>query len=282
MKYFTKEWYELCQKESYHFGIRADKRAETFSENYFEKLYKKAELAHLAMMERSYNVKFEDIYPEEFYFETMGDYTPSPEEIEEMRTEYYERREVAKKAFEEMHRVFDPASEKRKFRRGWKYNIGIYNANLPREILDMVADVRVLALGVASEKVKKAITDFCNDNERSVKKTMSDYWKYYKKAFDENEPHFADGFDLHDCYVTSCHKSGKNIVMHLEGGMTSTTRVVFRDAEVLCREEPLRSAWWLYDEIYKTDNGYEIHVLLHKKELVYFTVKCTDVEVYSD
>jgi len=282
VKYFTKEWYELCQKESYHFALRADKRAETFSEEYFEKLYKKAVAEHIAMMERVNSVKFEDIYPEEFYCEPLGDYVLSQEEIEELKAEYYERREAAKYCFETMDRSVVPSSEKRKFRRNWKCQMEIYNKNLPSEILDMVADIRVLALGNASAEVKKAITAFCRDNEKTVNKTMSDYWKYYKKAFGKNEPHFADGFDLHDCYVTSCHKSGKNIVMHLEGGMTNTTRVVFRDTEVLCREEPLRGAWWLYDELYKTENGYEMHVLLYKKELVYFTLTCTDVEIYSD
>jgi len=39
MKYFTKEWYELCQKTSFHLLLEEEKRAETFSEEYFQLLY---------------------------------------------------------------------------------------------------------------------------------------------------------------------------------------------------------------------------------------------------
>lgn len=39
MHYFTKEWYELCQKNSAHFGLEEDEKAEFFSEEYFQELY---------------------------------------------------------------------------------------------------------------------------------------------------------------------------------------------------------------------------------------------------
>ncbi|MDF2596910.1 MAG: hypothetical protein K0R69_3251 [Clostridia bacterium] len=41
---------------------------------------------------------------------------------------------------------------------------------------------------------------------------------------------------------------------------------------------PLNGAWWLYDEIYGTNDGYEIHVLLQKNELIDFIFTVTDVE----
>lgn len=284
MKYFTKEWYNLCQNTTYHFGLRADKRAESFSDEYFKKLYKKTEAEYLSMMEEVNNVKFEDIYPEEFIWEPMDDYVPSAEELEQLRKQYYEDREAAREAYETMDRDFDAASEKRKFRRMWKEKISEYEKELPGEILDKVADIRVLALEKASAEVKGAITAFCKQNDRSINKTLSDYRKYYKKAFAKGEPHFAEGLHLHDCDVLSCRKSGKNVVMDFDnsGGFTDTSKVVFRNAKIVCMDAPLRGAWWLYDEIYKTDEGYEIHALLQKKELVYFTITCDDVEVYCD
>lgn len=39
MYYFTKEWYELCQKTSAHLGLEEDEKAESFSEEYFQELY---------------------------------------------------------------------------------------------------------------------------------------------------------------------------------------------------------------------------------------------------
>lgn len=39
MKYFTKEWYELCQKTSFHLQLEEEKQAESFSDEYFKQLY---------------------------------------------------------------------------------------------------------------------------------------------------------------------------------------------------------------------------------------------------
>ncbi|MCM3782117.1 hypothetical protein M3231_03970 [Neobacillus mesonae] len=39
MKYFTKEWYELCQKSSFHLALEEEQQAETYSEKYFQQLY---------------------------------------------------------------------------------------------------------------------------------------------------------------------------------------------------------------------------------------------------
>ena len=39
MKYFTKEWFELCQKISFHLNLEEEKKAEIFSEEYFQQLY---------------------------------------------------------------------------------------------------------------------------------------------------------------------------------------------------------------------------------------------------
>ncbi|KJR48091.1 hypothetical protein UF75_1564 [Desulfosporosinus sp. I2] len=40
MHYFTKEWYELCQKTSAHFGLEEDEKAGCYSDEYFQELYK--------------------------------------------------------------------------------------------------------------------------------------------------------------------------------------------------------------------------------------------------
>ena len=54
----------------------------------------------------------------------------------------------------------------------------------------------------------------------------------------------------------------------------------FRDAEILKQEEPLENTWWLYDEIWKTDRGYEIHALLWKEHGVFeMTIECREPEI---
>ena len=50
MKYLTKEFYNAMQKMSLHFPLRASKKAEVFSEDYFKKLYKKEMPKFLAFL----------------------------------------------------------------------------------------------------------------------------------------------------------------------------------------------------------------------------------------
>ena len=39
MKYFTKEWYEMCQNSNWHLNMSVSKNAEEFSEEYYKDLY---------------------------------------------------------------------------------------------------------------------------------------------------------------------------------------------------------------------------------------------------
>lgn len=39
MNYFTKAWYELCQKTSAHLLLVEDEKAGSYSEEFFQKLY---------------------------------------------------------------------------------------------------------------------------------------------------------------------------------------------------------------------------------------------------
>ena len=61
-------------------------------------------------------------------------------------------------------------------------------------------------------------------------------------------------------------------------GFTNIKQIIFKDCTVLKQDSSLHGAWWLYDEIYKTDKGYEIHALLQNKQLIDFIVNATDVE----
>ena len=39
MKYFTKEWYALCQNSNWHLNMSVSKNAEEFNEDYYKDLY---------------------------------------------------------------------------------------------------------------------------------------------------------------------------------------------------------------------------------------------------
>ena len=260
MKYCTKEWYQTMQKTDFHLLLKVSKKAEVFSEEYYKELYAKRETEQLRMDEEVSKVKFEEICSEEEFV--------SHEEFENARKDY-----------EKNSLKFDPEETKKNFRTAQDYNIELLKTSLPEEILAKVADIRVLALDVCTAEVKRLITKFCKNNEKTVELTMKKLTKAEQEQFGENPPEFTDE-SFHDCQITALEKSGKDIVIKLDnsGGFTDCKGIVFKNAEIIEQDGDLSGAWWLYDEIYKTDNGFEIHALLENDELMYLTFICEKTE----
>jgi len=275
----TKEWYETMQNTSFHLPLRVSKKAGMFSEDYFKKLYKSEEKAWLRLREDISKVQFEDIYPDEFQAEYADGRPLEPSEFEEDKKEYFEMREKARLNFVNTP-AFDPEQEKKNFKQALQHNVKHLERNLPGEILQEIADIRVLALNHASADIKKEITAYCKENEKAVESATNAYGNEYKNSFKNGKLAFAENFNFHDCKVISCRNKGKDTVLILDnsGGFTTISQIIFKNCSILKQDIHLHGAWWLYDEIYKTDDGYEIHVLLKKNELIDFIVTVTDVE----
>lgn len=278
MKYMTKEWYEKMQKTGFHLLLKVSKEAEAFSEDYFKKLYQSEEKAWLQLQEDVSKVKFEDIFPDEFHAENIDGTPLELSEFEEAKKAYFEMREQSRLDFIN-NPAFDPEQEKKNFKQALRYNVQNLKRSLPEEILKKVADIRVLALNRASADVKKEISLFCKANKKAVEMAIKAYWKEHRKNFKNHEPAFAEDFHFHDCKVTSCRKRGSDILITLDnsGGFTDINQIVLKDCSILKQDAPLHGAWWLYEEIYKSDNGYEIHVLLQKTKLIDFIVTVSNI-----
>ena len=280
MKYMTKVWYETSQKTDYHVLLKASKQAETFSEEYFKWLYEKKEAAWIKDQKEAAEVSFEDLYPEEFCVKNLAEYGFSPDKIEAAKKGYFEMREQILQNYDEICHEFDPVQEKKIFRRMMHNNIKNLKANLPDEILRKVADIRVLALNYASADIKKEITAFCRANDRTVDEASKAYLKECRKAFKKGNIPVFENASFHDCRIVSCRKKGADLVLTLDnsGGFTNISQIKFKDCMVIKQDKPLHNAVWLYDEIYKTDTGYEFHVLLEKGGRIDFIVRATDIE----
>lgn len=59
MKYFTKDWYDLCQKTNAHLFLEEDEKAESFSEEYFQQLYNEKLTEFLNSREEVANISHE-------------------------------------------------------------------------------------------------------------------------------------------------------------------------------------------------------------------------------
>ena len=140
--------------------------------------------------------------------------------------------------------------------------------------------------------------------ERAVREAIESYHQEYARNFGAHEPEFGKA-RLHDSIVLSSRQEGKDLVLDLEPDLTDITRLVFKDCEILTlegfvgnkrqgtavkrasivkQEDPLKDAWWLDEEIYPSEGGYEIHVLLGKENwrLIEFSVRAREIEIFRD
>ncbi|WP_084078440.1 DUF4085 family protein [Desulfitobacterium chlororespirans] len=53
----------------------------------------------------------------------------------------------------------------------------------------------------------------------------------------------------------------------MSGGFTNINQIRFEDYKILKRDSTLEKSWWLYDEVYRTSDKYELHVLLYNESL---------------
>lgn len=284
MKYMTKECYDTMQRTGYHFGLRSSKQAEFFSEAYFKKLYKRAQVKWLKEAKACYEVNLAEVLPEEFCFMPVDGRHLTEAEQEEAQRIYAQFREKARAAYEN-RAPFDPKQVKKDFKKNYRRKMKELKENLPEEILSQVADIRVLALGRASAEVKKAISQYCEKNYKAVRSAGKKYRREYERQFKEKEPDFARKLCLHDRSVESCRKKGKDLLLTLEdrGDPTEVRRIRMKNCKVLKQDAPLKGARGLYEEIFKSGSGFEIHFLMEKNwKLIDFIVLVDDLEFEYD
>ena len=107
-----------------------------------------------------------------------------------------------------------------------------------------------------------------------------------------------DAFRFHDANVLSIKKKGTDVEMFLrDGGFMETPycRVIFRNVSLFEREKGLvirtkredsgeigSNVIYLYEELYCTESGYEVHMMLTgRRNLRYLTVGCVGIEVQT-
>ena len=151
---------------------------------------------------------------------------------------------------------------------------------LPKDIIEKVTDIRVLALKCCSASVKSLIEDYSKKQDDVVTKTFEDYKANMEKQFNNDFPDWLDKFWFHDFTVLSARKLHTNYVINFDIDETddwSVRKITLKNAKIIKKEGRISGYDWKYDEIYKTDEGYEIHVLLHGKKLSELIISCDDV-----
>ena len=199
---------------------------------------------------------------------------------------------------------WDEEDERRYFEENYRREEEIFRTRTPAKILSKVADIRVLALGLCTEEVYRDFEEYRALCEKWTEKTMEEAWNMQKAQGLEKV--WTGGYSLHDSCVQSVKREGEDLVIEFEVEdpeerladirendpelleemgeahflFPEIKAIRFRDAEILKREQPLENAWWLYDEIWKSERGYEIHALLWQENDVFeLTIECREPEL---
>ena len=244
MRFLTKEWYQTMTDGSLGVQLRADDRAAVFSEELYQQV-------------RAEKLK---------------------EWLADLR-EYLEE-------------AYDEAAERQRFAEFHSQELEEFQTRTPAQILAKVADIRVLALGLCTEEVYRDFEEYRALCEKQTVKTMEEAWNMQKaQGLDKV---WTGGHSLHDSLVQSVKREGEDLVIEFdrendpelleelgEEFLFPEIRAIrFRDAEILKQEQQVENAWWLYDEIWKSERGYEIHALLWQENDVFeLTIECREPEL---
>lgn len=290
MKFFTKEYQRDMGRIDIHMLMRATKKAERFDETYYQDLYKKELKNFLKEQKEICEMMEEDDFDEADWDEisvmdeegnmvSVSEFM-SQEEVEELRKSILEEEREASEDFE--MEEYDELELTNQFAENHKDEIEFLKNNLPKDILEDVADIRVLALNKVSKDLKKRIEKYCKENEKTTEKVMEDYFNYFKMIENQIPQKILDNYDFHDCEILSVKKVGDDIVFDLDnsGGFTEINKIIYRNGQMI--ENNLEeNSYWIYDEIYKLDELYEFHIGISSNNEYgydYITLRASDVD----
>lgn len=219
MRYFTQEWYEMMQHT--YLPVRVSAKAEVFSEEYFQGLYKRKLKKRLKEMHEAWE-----------------------EDVAEGRDE----------------EPWNEENERAEFKQYFQNNISFLQDFLPEEILSMVADIRVLALRMGSRQVKTAIEKFCRENEQRVRKPFGEYNRHLELMKKKYDLPFIRHLDFHD-WTVSIREGDTLEIFIDEPYEENTARLIFENPRILRLDEQVSGGDWLYEEIHEAEQGFELHVL---------------------
>ena len=305
MRYYTKEWYELMQRQHYTMNL-TPVPDRTYSRKEIQAFYQQDLDAFVDRDREVYNeppsIDWADelllpdkFYPEMFYFtdETTGEhFHPQTPEIArkylEAELEYYMEQFQNRPPFDLQGEIqcFRECYQN-KLRHSWKQY-----PQWAQELLDR----RLLAL----DRVPQSIYDRLKAEEETNRAALNSIEEEAKLVLTAQEipEHIRSQFHFHDSSLLYLKKHGRDWALTMnvffgwpQSSDTPYTRVNFCQVSAMKREPGLvlrprknsngelsSNCQYLYDELYKTADGYEVHMLLWtRKGLRELTICCADI-----
>lgn len=284
MKYYTKEWNNLCQQCDYHYNLRISDKAAIFSDKYYQTLYKRKLNKFLRSQKRQSELTADDIYGIDSGKDDFKVIVESSGMTKEECLQVAEgiRKDILDARANFVPTIYDEEELIRISKDNHKSQIEYLKNIIPTEILKNIVDIRVFALGVTTKSVKKDIRMWCRQNSKEAERISKEYRKVLELNMNDIGIDIIRKYRFHDCRIVHTEYNGDDFIIELDssGGFTSIDKVIFKNYAVLEKEGDLQDAIWLYEEIYPSNIGNEYHALVVRKdgELAYLTVVALDIE----
>lgn len=247
------------QKTDLHLLLQISKLAEKYSDDVYTKLYKLEEDKKLNLSKNCSKINPLELFGENDTPSRVDGEPMTEEELEASKEEWAQIKEAIIKNY--VPHFYNEKEEKANFKKMQKNFIRNLKSKLPKSILDEVADVRVLALNYSTKKVKEKIKNYCEEQMLKVNQAFENYNACYSKMLSSEQNLIFDE-KMHDSQITDCKKNDKEFELYLNSCYSNVYRIVFTEYKIIKMDKDLINLHWLYDEIYKTQNGYELHILL--------------------
>ena len=287
MKYFNKEWYELMQKQFMTDEITQipDKQ---YSYEEIEKMYNKELKKEIERACEEYNTAPDYSFLEELikgktkfnsedwiFVDEDTDTVVVPTSKEQVIENISKEKERDLEEFNNRP-PFDEKEVIEDFEQTYKINLED-RYGIPKWVYEEV-DNRLIALNFLPKSVLKKLKVQEKENKKKFDKIMKEANKVLSK---ENVPEeIQEKLSLHDARVVEFKKEENNYVMTIENYEDEVIQIVFEETEIIELEElNFENCYWLYEEIYKTKNTYEVHIMIDSYGLKYVTLKCKDIKI---
>ncbi|WP_270167180.1 DUF4085 family protein [Paenibacillus sp. SYP-B4298] len=287
MRYLTAKWYDLCQKIDLGSHLRVHRGADQLDEALYARLYKRKEKEHLTIQREIYDTDPRFMLERDGSTLVRLDVFLSEETPAQEDTMVYEMPPEQKAHIEQLIAAFDarpPFDEehsRQEFRSIHALHVTVAQRTLPPELRAEIADLRVYALGYCTKEIKRRLVAQGKKNEREMRRILNEY-----ALAQQAEPipqEIRNLFRFHDCRVVSMQAAGgaePGLIIHLntDGGFTNLNRLTLVDGEIIHQTGEIEDSSWLYKELYRYEEGYELHVLLSGgKGMVELTVRCREI-----
>ena len=97
------------------------------------------------------------------------------------------------------------------------------------------------------------------NNKKFVEDKLKEYAKIEEEQLKNESIEFLEN-SFHDAIILQVKQENKDLILEVDPELTEKINIIFKNYTIIL-DENIEKCSWLYDEIYKVDNGYEIHIL---------------------